>query len=255
MKNLGDCEWAFKGLWMPKEIIIDNRINWIEKGLATVIFNLDHGDGVTVSNEVLERLLCIKNRQVKALLSKLKGFGYINIDYEGEDRVIHTKIDVVVGGAEKCTLPYVSNSLSDSFKKERILMKENIWGVQKNARGGWTEAESNEVSEYGLIFKREYKKKYGIPFSNNGLDFKQKGQIKRVIDRMKKEGLDAEQYIIFCFSDNGYPPPKDSTITIGWITYRDSILKFLTYKGINHKPVSEYRKELAKSTREGTTVL
>ena len=92
-------ERDFKGVWIPKEIYLDESLNWTEKILLIEIDSLDGENGCFATNDHFAKHLMISKGRVSKLISKLNTLGYITIKFiyrenskEIEKRIIHSNI-------------------------------------------------------------------------------------------------------------------------------------------------------------------
>ena len=75
-------ERAFKGIWIPKEIWLDDNLNWVEKILLVEIDSLDNEEGCFASNAYFANFFKLSKRRISELISSLNGKGYITIKLE-----------------------------------------------------------------------------------------------------------------------------------------------------------------------------
>lgn len=83
------AERDFKGVWIPREIWMDERLSAIEKVILTEIDSLDHGepDYCWVSNENLAAFCQCSVTKVSNAVSKLTELGYIKVAaFDGRTR-------------------------------------------------------------------------------------------------------------------------------------------------------------------------
>lgn len=91
-------ERDFKGVWIPKEIWLDTRLNALDKVILTEIDSLDDGEnGCYASNQYLSEFCQCSATKVSTAISKLQEYGYIEqVDFDGRHRKIKsclTKIE------------------------------------------------------------------------------------------------------------------------------------------------------------------
>lgn len=81
----------FKGVWIPKEIYLNDQLNWTEKILYCEINSLDNGEGCYASNEYLQKFLGVRKSVIVDGISKLKKLGLVEqIAFNGRRRVLTT---------------------------------------------------------------------------------------------------------------------------------------------------------------------
>lgn len=80
----------FKGVWIPKQVWLDENLTMLEKGILTEIDSLDMSDdGCWASNEYLAKFCQCSECKVSLAISKLAKLGYIRIEsFDGRRRKI-----------------------------------------------------------------------------------------------------------------------------------------------------------------------
>ena len=79
----------FKGVWIPKEIWLSDKLSLIEKVILVEIQSLDNERGCFASNRHFSEFFDISPRQVSTHISSLKSKGYISVKIENRnDRTI-----------------------------------------------------------------------------------------------------------------------------------------------------------------------
>lgn len=88
----------FKGVWIPKEIWLDNRLGAVDKIVFAEIWGLDCGDGCFASNEYLANFCQCTQRNVQGIINKLKSLGLVEqVKFDGRTRWLKCKIGVICG--------------------------------------------------------------------------------------------------------------------------------------------------------------
>ena len=92
-KNMNENR-DFKGVWIPKEVWLDARLNALEKVILTEIDSLDQGDkGCYASNEHLAGFCQCSKRKVSEAISRLIECGYIYIqNFDGRKRELRSRL-------------------------------------------------------------------------------------------------------------------------------------------------------------------
>lgn len=108
-----DGERDFKGVWIPREVWLDNRLNALDKVILTEIDSLDQGEkGCYASNQHLAEFCQCSERKVSAAVTKLIKCGYVSVaSFDGRKRTLHSNLSNVRGRLEK-------NARQDSKKCE-----------------------------------------------------------------------------------------------------------------------------------------
>lgn len=79
----------FKGVWIPKEVWLDEKLTYFEKAVYAEIDSLDGEDGCFASNKYLAGFLHCTERHVIRAIAHLKELGYIDTEvFDGRKRVI-----------------------------------------------------------------------------------------------------------------------------------------------------------------------
>ena len=84
----------FKGVWIPKEIWLDKRLNALEKIILTEIDSLDMSEsGCYASNKYIADFCQCSETKVSTAISKLVGLGYLRIkSFDGRQRVLKSRL-------------------------------------------------------------------------------------------------------------------------------------------------------------------
>lgn len=79
----------FRGVWIPKEVWLDDKLTYFEKAVYAEIDSLDGEDGCFASNKYLAGFLHCTERHVIRAIAHLKELGYIDTEvFDGRKRVI-----------------------------------------------------------------------------------------------------------------------------------------------------------------------
>lgn len=88
-------ERDFKGIWIPKELYLDENLNWTEKILLVEIDSLDNEEGCYASNKYFAKFLSKSKVYISNCISKLKEDGYIYQEsFDGRKRVLKSNMGV-----------------------------------------------------------------------------------------------------------------------------------------------------------------
>ena len=83
----------FKGIWIPREIWLDQTLTYFEKCLLAEINSLNGSDGCYASNEYLCKFFNERERKIQDGLAKLKAKGYIYTEsFDGRTRIMRTNL-------------------------------------------------------------------------------------------------------------------------------------------------------------------
>ena len=92
-KNMNENR-DFKGVWIPKEVWLDTRLNALEKVILMEIDSLDQGEkGCYASNEHLAEFCQCSKTKVSTAVSKLIECGYLYIqNFDGRKRELKSRL-------------------------------------------------------------------------------------------------------------------------------------------------------------------
>ncbi len=75
----------FKGIWVPKEVWLDENLSWIEKFLLVEIDSLDNADGCWASNGYFAKFFGVSKDRISKLISGLHKKGYVSVELVYKD--------------------------------------------------------------------------------------------------------------------------------------------------------------------------
>lgn len=79
----------FKGVWIPKEIWLDERLNALDKVILAEVDSLDKEKGCYASNEYIGQFCQCSAWKVSTAISKLVDLGYIRVEsFDGRQRTL-----------------------------------------------------------------------------------------------------------------------------------------------------------------------
>ena len=76
----------FKGVWIPKEVWLDEKLSWMEKLFLVEIDSLDAEKGCFASNRYFGQFFQLSNSRVSEIISQLVEKGYVTtfLVYDGK---------------------------------------------------------------------------------------------------------------------------------------------------------------------------
>ena len=91
---MADNERDFKGVWIPKEVWLDTRLNALEKIILTEIDSLDSSErGCWASNKHLAEFCQCSESKVSTAISKLIKLGYLYVQsFDGRLRELKSRL-------------------------------------------------------------------------------------------------------------------------------------------------------------------
>lgn len=88
---------SFQGVWIPKEIWFDERLDAIEKCLLAEIIYLDNDFHCTASNGYFANFLGCSESKVSKSIAKLLDMRYIStVSFDGRIRVLKSNVHYTI---------------------------------------------------------------------------------------------------------------------------------------------------------------
>lgn len=93
----------FKGVWIPREIWLNNELNWTEKLLLIEIDSLQRNKECFATNDYFAKFLGLSKDRISKLISHLKKLGYIEVKivYKDGTKQIDKRIITTMGYRRK----------------------------------------------------------------------------------------------------------------------------------------------------------
>lgn len=134
-------ERAFKGVWIPKEIWLNNQLSIQEKVILTEIDSLDNDEGCFAGNKYFMNFMGLKERRIKELISGLINKGFINseIIYKQNSKEIEKRILKIRRP------PYPEKKVVTKMTPE-VVQESALGVVQKNSKGGAEKCPDNNTN-------------------------------------------------------------------------------------------------------------
>lgn len=122
----------FKGVWIPKEIWLDENLTWMEKLLLVEIDSLDAEQGCFASNDYFAKFFQLSKSRISDLIGQLVAKGYITtfLLYEGK-QVKRREITMVIpirkfeGGIRKTEEGYSENAQDNNTVISNTIINTN----------------------------------------------------------------------------------------------------------------------------------
>lgn len=113
-------ERDFKGVWIPKEIWLDDRLNALDKVILTEIDSLDQGEsGCYASNKYIAEFCQCSEVKVSRAISKLIKIGYLKLSsFDGRTRILQSCF------IKNASLPYQKDK-AESSKRQGHTIENN----------------------------------------------------------------------------------------------------------------------------------
>ena len=81
-------ERAFKGVWIPREIWLDEKLTWLEKIYLVEIDSLDNDDGCFAGNKYFSDFFKTSKSSCSNIINRLIDKGYLIAEYEKKGKSI-----------------------------------------------------------------------------------------------------------------------------------------------------------------------
>jgi hypothetical protein len=99
MKNTEDRD--FKGIWIPKELYLNDELSWTEKILVVEINSLDKGKGCWAGNEYFAEFLGLKEGRIANIFTKLRKMKILeDVSFDGRKRFVRVTPEFTFSGRQ-----------------------------------------------------------------------------------------------------------------------------------------------------------
>lgn len=136
---MADNERDFKGVWIPKEVWLDNRLSALDKVILTEIDSLDQSErGCFASNKHIADFCQCSETKVSKSVSLLIKLGYLYVQsFDGRQRELKSRL---------------SNNANQTCKKDKADMKKRQESNTGTKTGSNTSKEKKERKTFdGII--------------------------------------------------------------------------------------------------------
>lgn len=126
----------FKGVWIPKVVWLDGRLNALEKVILTEIDSLDQGErGCWASNKHIAEFCQCSETKVSTAISKLIKFGYLYVkNFDGRQRELKSclsnfeslHIKKCESDTQNLKQSNTESNTSNNTSKQKKVSKENL---------------------------------------------------------------------------------------------------------------------------------
>ena len=168
----------FKGVWIPKEVWMDDKLSWMEKLFLVEVDSLNAEKGCFASNAYFGEFFQLSNSRVSEIIKSLVSKGYITtfLIYEGKQvkqRILTPTVPIrkLEGGIRKTEGGYsekakdnntlinnttINKLINISFEDWWILYDKKVGN--KNMLSKKWDRLTNEERELAMNHTKEYKK-------------------------------------------------------------------------------------------------
>lgn len=148
-------ERDFKGVWISKDIYLDDRLTALEKIVLAEIDSLDGKDGCFCSNEYLAEFCQCGVRTVSQAISKLIELGLVKMEsFDGRTRILRSCIAKSARQTSKnCEadngIHYISNNIDNNIScASASHLHDTTRGAAPTADKGCRKGRDAEVDEF-----------------------------------------------------------------------------------------------------------
>lgn len=121
----------FKGVWIPKEVWLDTRLNALDKIILVEIDSLDNGkDGCFASNKYLAEFCQCSESKVSKSISTLIEFGYVYVaSFNGRQRNLRSSLSKNANLPSKIyeadSQKMLHNNINNNLTNNKMIIKNN----------------------------------------------------------------------------------------------------------------------------------
>lgn len=149
----------FKGVWIPKEIWLNDQLTMLEKVILIEIDSLDNEGHCIAGNEYLAQFCQCSESKVTKAITKLKELGYIEIvSFDGRHRKIRSRLSKSIKQTH-------TKYEADSEKVLAINIDNNIdtnIDINNNSKELLIEAEASQEVTKEIVVKKKKVSKDGV---------------------------------------------------------------------------------------------
>ena len=144
-KNMNDNR-DFKGVWIPKEVWLDTRLNALDKVILMEIDSLDQGEkGCYASNEHLAEFCQCSKTKVSTAISKLIECGYVYIqNFDGRKRELKSRLS----NSERQSLKICNADIQNLKESNTYRNTDNNTVSNKKERKSKSKSYDEQIAEY-----------------------------------------------------------------------------------------------------------
>jgi len=138
----------FKGVWIPREIWLNQNISWMEKLFLTEINSLDNEQGCFASNDYFAEFFYLSRQRCSQIIGSLVKKGMLSRKYEREGKMVKRRVlNILDTGIKNINkgyqiyLPGYQENYQDNNTTNNTVNKKNVGRV-------FTPPSLQEVKEY-----------------------------------------------------------------------------------------------------------
>lgn len=196
----------FKGVWIPKEVWLDTRLNALDKVILTEIDSLDGEGGCFASNEYIAEFCQCSITKVSTAISKLIEYGYLYVEnFDGRKRTLKSRLSKF----ERQTCKNLKADIKNL--KESNTKSNTSNNTKKERKKSYDDIINSKISDDGLkelicefIKMRNLKKK---PLTDRALTM-QLNKLLKLSSNLEEQKAIVDKSIVKCW-DEFYPLKDD----------------------------------------------
>tara|TARA_R110001592_G_scaffold30305_4_gene108791 strand:- start:912 stop:1664 length:753 start_codon:yes stop_codon:yes gene_type:complete len=171
----------FKGVWIPKEIYLNEHLSLVEKILLVEIDSLDMSEkGCFASNTYFADFIGVSATTISIGVSKLKDLGYIHqVSFDGRKRILKSNLQEFENQPVKKSKTAI-RKLKGRDKDTESIIIQDINTVKKTSTNGEVSPYTNFVQIYDEFLKTNI----GVGVKMNGAEGK---ALKQIITYLKSQ--------------------------------------------------------------------
>lgn len=181
LKNQNKETRQFLGIWIPREVYLNNELNWTDKILLVEINSLDNERGCFASNEYFSKFLSVSTTTISTSISKLKSLNLIEqISFDGRTRILKSAIKEIKGQ----TINKFKGSLKEKLKHNKTNNKTNnktIINILKRETNFINDV--SLITEFNIELKENFCQYWCEPNSNKT---KMRFEMEKIFDIKKR---------------------------------------------------------------------
>ena len=147
-------ERAFRGVWIPAEIYLDERLTPTEVFLLAEIDSLDVGRGCREGDAFLAKRCKCDERTIRRLRAHLESIGLIETEKDGSERVIHripSTVRAVSNGAPRFVPPTLEEVKAYCAERQNNIDAERF--VDYYQASGWMISRGQKVVDWKALLR------------------------------------------------------------------------------------------------------
>jgi len=188
----------FKGVWIPKEVWLDERLNMLDKGILMEIDSLDNGKGCYAKNEYLAKFCQCSESKISETVSKLIKLEYIRLEnFDGRTRILKSNL-------RYSNLPTIFNKSDNNYSDENKSACYNIGtNINMNQLDPSIEIEVSNKDSINNIINNKEREQFADANSTHTIKIKDENTVKEITKNENKE-LNVEADSLFDVFSSGY---------------------------------------------------